>query len=513
MVGRYRTTLLVLLIFLLSASFLLSVSSFQRGHEWGSDFCHYLAQSKALLETNINEFKGFYTFTFDNSLSKPGPIFTPWGFPILLMPVWAIFGDSIVAFKAYSYLFLFFTLILFYLLSRRYLNQMPAVVLTGMLAFHPQLYEFREIVQSDTPHLFFVILNLYLVDLFLFERKKVRHWVFYLLMGISLYFAFMVKTIGVLLMATLFLMHFIILMREKNLNLRYMLNSYAEFIPYVIFVFLFVLEKLMLPSSHSTYSFTYDHSFAGTIFVNAKVYIRTLYEFLSLFKTGGLLIDGLNAGVLIASLLCVVYAIKGLKIRIGHVLIYTVLSFCILLPMPFNGGGFRYLLPVMFLYMILFFAGIQAIYTTLKTKLMLNNRYRIVKYLVFLLLVPWVLQTSLKSFDNIGDRNIIEGPYMPESVKMFDYIRENAGSNESVIFFKPRAMNYYTHKYSYRILGPREKTNETYFQNLKKLDWNYLVLLNDKIDFDLNLLEEYDLVFSNSKFLVYKNLNHLNQSK
>jgi len=303
----------------------------------------------------------------------------------------------------------------------------------------------------------------------------------------------------------MFAAHMIVLFREKNLNLRYLINKYVEFIPYFLFFILYVLEKVFLPGSHSTYSFNYEHSLSKTVFSNFIVYLRTLYEFLSLFNNENSYLRILNFSFSMLSVLFVIFAIKKSIKRTFHLLIYILLSFCILLPLPFNGGGFRYLLPVLFLYMILFFIGIQQFFLQYKSKINFVERFQFAKYLIFLLIIPWFIQTSVNCFNNVSNRSIIDGPYKPESVEMFSFIKEQVLDNESVIFFKPRAMNFYTNKYSFRIIDPRKELDEAFFHNLELLDWNYLVLLKAQMNSDTYQLNKYNLVFSNKDFIIYRN--------
>lgn len=506
MINNTKFRFYILLICLLLLSFIMNVVSFQTGHEWGGDFCHYLAQSKALVKSNIHEFERFYSFTFNNSLSKPGPVFAPWGFSVLLMPVYFIFGDSIAVFKTYTYLFQFFALIFLFLLAKRVLNQKLAVLLVAMLAYHPLFFEFKEIVQADTPHLFFVMLNLWLIDCFLFDKQKVRSAGFFVLLGISLYFAFMIKTIGSLLMATLFLSHVILLIKEHNIGLKYFLKRYLEFIPYFVFIVLYLFEKWLLPGSHATYSFSYTHSLVETIFTNTKVYLRTLYEFLSLFNNAGLLLTILNFGFLFGSFMLVLYVLWKNMTRTFHFLIYLILSFCVLLPLPFNGGGFRYLLPALLIYLILCFIGIQNLYMLFQSKKAITIRWIKVKYLIFLIMLPWLFQTSGKFYHAVTSKTIIDGPYKPESKEMFSFITKHVSSEEKIIFFKPRVMNYFTNKYAYRIIDPRKELDSTFFCNLAFLDWNYLVLSKEKASGNEKKLTAFEQVFANQDFLIYRNI-------
>src|SRR5687767_3820760 len=77
----------------------ISFSLLTRGHIWGDDFASYIMQSKSILDGRMGEFLERNTFTVNESSYPPGPAAYPWGFPLLLAPVYAIFGMSALAFK------------------------------------------------------------------------------------------------------------------------------------------------------------------------------------------------------------------------------------------------------------------------------------------------------------------------------------------------------------------------------------------------------------------------------
>src|SRR5574338_449991 len=89
----------VLLGIVLLISLLLGAASLTRGHFWGDDFAGYLLQAQSILNGSTRDFIQHNTFTIENSSFPPGPVAYPWGFPVLLVPLLAIFGLKFLALK------------------------------------------------------------------------------------------------------------------------------------------------------------------------------------------------------------------------------------------------------------------------------------------------------------------------------------------------------------------------------------------------------------------------------
>ena len=64
--------------------------SFRPGHDWGGDFSEYIAQAKSISEGY--DFPGKFVGTY-------GSFIYPWGFPLLLSPIYSLFGLNIFASK------------------------------------------------------------------------------------------------------------------------------------------------------------------------------------------------------------------------------------------------------------------------------------------------------------------------------------------------------------------------------------------------------------------------------
>ncbi|HEX9840278.1 MAG TPA: hypothetical protein VGA72_13080, partial [Anaerolineales bacterium] len=102
---------------------ILGSSRLTRGHEWGDDFASYIMQAKSILNGKTQEFVEHNAFTIFQSSSQIGPVAYPWGYPLILTPVYAIKGDSPLALKLPGVFFFAGFLICLYLLTRNRLTR------------------------------------------------------------------------------------------------------------------------------------------------------------------------------------------------------------------------------------------------------------------------------------------------------------------------------------------------------------------------------------------------------
>ena len=145
-----------------------------RGHSWLDDFAAYIMQAKSILDGTMGEFVRRNAFTVSASSYPPGPAAYPWGFPLLLAPVYAIFGMNALAFKLVNTLFYALFLIVFFGLARTRLTDVESLLLTAALAFNPALLMAHDQISSDIPFLFFCTLGIYLAEKFSVGQMSLR---------------------------------------------------------------------------------------------------------------------------------------------------------------------------------------------------------------------------------------------------------------------------------------------------------------------------------------------------
>ena len=165
-----KTVIILALMLLVSA--LLGSSVLTRGHWWGDDFAAYIMQAKSILAGNMDEFVAANTFTVTQSSHQIGPAAYPWGFPLMLAPVYALIGLSPLALKLPGLLtYLGFLLVFFFMTKRRFLST-ESLLAVSLFAFNPELLRSLDNIASDIPFLFISTLSILLADMYAKETQN-----------------------------------------------------------------------------------------------------------------------------------------------------------------------------------------------------------------------------------------------------------------------------------------------------------------------------------------------------
>jgi len=173
------------------------------GHNWGGDFSQYVHHAVNLVEgrpyTEIGALRSSSSFL--------GPEAYPPLLPLMLAPVYWLFGLDWFAMKAVVVACFCVALYILTLMAARDLDRVYQPVLVIVLAFNPYFWEFRDRILSDLPFLMFCLLTLYLV-----ERRYIREGSHYrdaegnkvrygLLLGLLLYLCLATREVGAVVIA------------------------------------------------------------------------------------------------------------------------------------------------------------------------------------------------------------------------------------------------------------------------------------------------------------------------
>ena len=158
--GR-RVILALGLIILASMAF--SGLMMTRDHSWGDDFAAYVLQAKSIVQGDMPEYVAKSTFTMEESSHIFGPVTEPWGYPLLLSPVYALMGLSVQALKAVAVLCYAAFLLTFFLLARTRLKDSESLLLTAVLAFNVGMLGGTNEILSDIPFALWSTLSLWLM--------------------------------------------------------------------------------------------------------------------------------------------------------------------------------------------------------------------------------------------------------------------------------------------------------------------------------------------------------------
>lgn len=474
-----------LLVAILILSFILGASRLTRGHEWGDDFASYIMQAKSILSGETEEFVRENAFTIFESSAQIGPVAYPWGYPLALVPVYAVKGNHPLALKLPGLFFFGGFLICLYLLIRNRLTWGESLLLVALFAFNPMLIDFLDQILSDIPFLFFSTLALVLMT-----NESQRGTLQFVLLGGVIAFAFFIRTTGVLLLASFLAVEAFRLWRgqaDRESNKRIL---WGIVIVSAAFGLLWGIYALVFPGGGESYFAQYRAFRLETMLS----FIIAYFELFSLFF-GESVIWKYNYYLLF------VFVLIGLWIRRKEEPVFIVffsLWMILLVSWPYWQGP-RFIFPLLPLFIYFALQGMKMAINKLP------GRYRLAGQGIFFafwlsILAVFLFNSSLSAYINLRDDRSINGPYDPVSGEVYAFLQEETPSDSVVVFFKPRAM---------RLMADRDTLMIYECIGLSKGDY---VVLSKKVGENNQIPPEQintcylplEQVFDNRRFVVYE---------
>lgn len=502
----------LVMIVLLTVATLTSLQ--ETGHGWGDDFSLYVHQAKALVKGDIGRLISDTRFALDNSVSHTWtPVVYPWGFPILLAPVYALFGLNWFALKAVIVACYCGVLVAFHHLLRRRSGVVVATAATTFLASSPTFWKWAESVTSDIPSLAFVLLA------FVWMERTRTHGLLdpanrrrLVVMGLLMAWCFSIRHETIALAPALLSLHLVEVWRRRT-DIREQgwraIPYRLVVLPYLVAAGAVLALQAMLPST-----LVVDRPATGgrgMLGENARWYKGVIAEAFGLKQFGNKPIVAFgseqlgSALVLVFVGLAVVGAIVSLyrhRTRDLHLLVFVVLTAYAVGTQPFH--EFRYLyttLVVMVFFAVQAFTAWDATPTTSPRPLRRSLGGAVA---TAVLLLP--LSVNLADLGRAVEYHrsydyVLRGPESPDSQAMFEAVLRCTRGDDIVMFSQARSMNLYT--------GRRAVQGGSIPWLLQRADW--LVLDNDDVDYNEPAIHEeeaaqYGLerVWHNTTYTLYR---------
>lgn len=455
--------------------------SLTRGHPWWDDFASYLMQAKSILTWTMGDFIQHNSFTVLNSSYPPGPVAYPWGFPLILAPVYAVFGPNPLALKMVSLVFYAFFLVSTALLARTRLPDVEAVLVTGVLAFAPALVASNDLILSDIPFLAFSTFSLYLIERFSCQGSRSG-----IAVGASIFMAFFLRTNGILLIAPLL----ISLLVRAWPNWQAALRKATQ--PFFILVGLIVLQALIFPGGQSSY-FSHFNMFSPQHLLDNVVYYLWL---------PALTFDQIPGGFVLYPLLAVFMLISLYKHsrRDAALHAYSLLTVLAFIVWP-ERQGLRFIYPVLPFLLISAVDGMCFAVDGLKKDLQ-NFAQSVLRGFLGLVLLVCLGLSALSAYQiTVGGREI-NGPFDLYSKQMYAFVREKTAADSVIIFVRPRALRLFTDRDAFMTENCSDLVKGDYVILHLKMEANGQVSPEQVNSCNPNL--RLDEVFRNKRFLAYK---------
>ncbi len=369
----------------------------------------------------------------------------PPGVPILIAPLYALFGYNLVPMKVLMVLMFAAALVVFGLVTKRLLPWPVFMLMLFDLSFTPYFWEFKDNVESDFPFLLplFVVLLLIARTGGSLESRSasIRHGA---VLGILIYVAVSMRTIGLALIVSLFV--FDVVGSRSLMPTRRFLMAAATL------VVLMLLQSLVLPIDGGTYGQAFmermnsPSKFVGSIVLNAKYYILAVTG--RILMTNGHGTTWADVMLLLSVGPFAVGFYRRLRHDLGILEVFTVVYAGVLLLWPFRQPN--YLIPLIPLLAFYLFGGIGHLVQNMS-----QYRQRIAFAVVFSLLAATYLQRyATLSFDRIP-HDVMSGA----SMEFYDYVRSNLDEDDGIVTRLPREVALFTGRPATPPRHPRSGSN------------------------------------------------------
>ncbi|MBI4598445.1 MAG: glycosyltransferase family 39 protein [Candidatus Omnitrophica bacterium] len=413
---RSRTTrggLLALgLIAAIGAGYL---ATLRAGHDWGDDFSAYLQHAKNIAEGRPYA-SGGYLY---NPANPIGPPACPPVFPLLLAPVYALFGLNLTAMKAAVVLWFLAALFMMFLVFRRLRPDAEALALVAIIGVNPLFWSFKDQVLSDVPFLCFTYASFWLIAQHDLQRASPRpRWLLALATGLVWYLAYGTRSLGLLIPAALVI----------ALAIRRQRPSRSLLIALLLLAGLIALQNLWL---HTDRAYLAQLGNAPkTMWSHAAYYSQELRD---LWRNG-------YSKPLMKALFLTVNGLAllgyGSALRRGVTMleVFPLLYLAAIFSWP-HYQGIRYLFPVIPLYVAYALSGIRSLPWGRR-----NTTRRLATATVLIA----IFASYAAAYTKVDYGPIKEGVAQRETVELFDYIRRDTDPSSVIVFAKPRVLSLYT---------------------------------------------------------------------
>lgn len=489
---RLEVGLFICVMLVISTVYL---ATFYPDQRWGDDFAQYIAQAANLARGQDMSQTGYIYNRYTPAL---GPKAYPPGFPVLLAPVYALFGLDIRAFQVEILILQLLALVVAYLLFRREVSPQTALILLIMMGLSPYLINFKRDVMSDVPFMLFCIGFLLWVE-WRRERSEFRH-TDALIAALIAFLCYLIRTVG---FATLAALAVSDLLRTRRLS-RFTIWTIIYVIPMVI------VGRLLFGGGQESYLDQFANYDPITPAWNLYWYVLGA---LNPFMAGPTISFTQYLGIPFlwaASIILIIYGVYR-RGRQSNLLLelFFVFYIAIILIWP-SWQEMRFLYPVVPLFLLYAGFGLEGILAWISRRI----SPQVMKAGALLIGLGILAIYSVRSVDVIREETLLEsGPYTPSAQSLFAFVREQTAPEAVFIFYKPRALALYTDRHSSTY--PTGQSGDVSVAYLDEIGASYAIL--DKFatleDAGPNkslatLIEDqpgaFKIAFSNEQFDVYE---------
>jgi hypothetical protein len=463
------------------------LSTIRPGHNWGDDFSMYIHHARNIVEGKPYADTGYV----HNPQKIVGPLTYPPVFPLLLAPVYEIWGMNLTAMKVMIILVFMLALVAVHRALKNELSSPYLAAVIALTGLNPQFWQLKDNIVSDLPFILFTYLSIHIIhESARPGRSLAAQCIFMSLVGVSIYLAYGTRTIGLVLVPCL-VVYYLVKMNKVGL--------------FAVFTVLLTSALILLQTNFLNIAGAYAGHVGlnlwNAAFANALVLSQLLNEFL-LNGHSKILRLALFAILSTLALIGFLGSIMKKRLTCFEIFLPFYLAPFVILPLVLVN---RFLMPIIPLYLFYSFLGIQAIASFAGA-----HRQRAEKILFSGVLVA-ALASYAGEYSRLDYGPIQDGVTSSEAQQLFDYVRREVGGNEVVVFRKPRALSLFTGRPS--AAWHNTTTDAELWDFIRRIDASYLIagpeyvepddqwFIRAFIDRNRDRLLE---VFANADFKVYR---------
>lgn len=465
---------------LLGAIALFYVATVRPGHIWADDFAMYVHHAQNMVEGRPYADTGYI---YNAQVRAYSPGMYPPVFPLLLAPLYKLYGLNLLPMKLEQVVFFVLTLAAVFTYWRSDLGWGYALALVGILGFSPVFWAAKDNVLSDLPFLFFFYMSAVIAQRA--PRQGKDWWVWPPLLGLTLYAAIGTRTVGIALIAGLVLFE---VLRQRKI-------SRFTGIAVITCIALVIVQNRITGSAPGGYMEQVHAITWQTARFNIAEYSRTLAGFCvaSVGNAFSYLVLGIVA---VLTLSGGVYRYKR-GITIIEALLAPYIGILLLWP---YAAGVRAVFPVIPWIIFLALTGLRKI----MEKFAPGYAAAAAWSFLLVLAIPFVQDYRAMDFGPIR-----ENQGLPEFSQLCEAVRSQSGAGDVFVYYRARALSLYTSRpastYNYR------GTEAELGGQLKRIHAAYLVAttaFHDDHDFLNRYVQHHseglELIYQNAKFRMYR---------
>jgi 4-amino-4-deoxy-L-arabinose transferase-like glycosyltransferase len=397
-------------------------------HDWGDDFAQYLLQAENMVKGIPQTETGY---VYDVRFPVVAPPAYPAGFPLMLAPVYALWGHSILHYNLLITAFLFLFCLAMAIFFRRFFSWQASLVMTLIFAYNAWTLDFKTNILSDFP---FALLLLAATLLYLRDRSIPNA----LATGLALALLLLTRGVGLVFLVAVLIHGTYRIVAAKDRSERKKTALQVLCITAVSLGLQYFVNTVLFHIPAEGFFAFYGKAFGGSsmldTFLHNLEYYKEVFKAFFYPEFPWTILSALSANA--ALLLLVIGFIYSLAKQRSLMDLLTGLYLLLFLFYPYSAGGFRFLMPVVPFLIMYMARGMMALRLPLlvPAKLLVGAA----ALFFFILYEPGLTRILARQKD------ILEGPQRDYAKETFAYLGTHLASNDVVLFKKPKALALYS---------------------------------------------------------------------